>query len=78
MTILLPRSLFNSLTKFFPNCGFILEMKKVEFISDSSKETQELEKYFISQILRVLSLDKALVVSLKETKLNLSNWQNIF
>jgi len=53
-------------------------MKKVEFISDSSKETQELEKYFISQILRVLSLDKALVVSLKETKLNLSNWQNIF
>ncbi len=53
-------------------------MKKIEFISDSSKETQELEKYFISQILRVLSLDKALVVSLKETKLNLSNWQNIF
>ena len=62
----------------FPNCGIILEMKKIEFISDSSKETQELEKYFISQILKVLPLDKALVISLKRRKLNLGNWQNIF
>jgi tRNA threonylcarbamoyladenosine biosynthesis protein TsaE len=48
----------------FPNCGIILEMKKIEFISDSSKETQELGKYFISQILKILPLDKALVISL--------------
>jgi len=39
-------------------------MKKIEFITDSSKETQELGKYFISQILKILPLDKALVISL--------------
>ncbi len=46
-------------------------MKKNEFISDSSKETQELGKYFIGQILKILSLDKALVISegiIKEIK----------
>ena len=55
----------------FSNCGIILEMKKNEFISDSSKETQELGKYFIGQILKILSLDKALVISegiIKEIK----------
>ncbi|HON21912.1 MAG TPA: tRNA (adenosine(37)-N6)-threonylcarbamoyltransferase complex ATPase subunit type 1 TsaE, partial [Candidatus Paceibacterota bacterium] len=48
----------------FPNCDIILEMKKVEFISNSSKETKKLGKYFVSQILKILPLDKALVISL--------------